>query len=222
MGRASTLSLHERGQTKVLSTTGHTVKRITDVVRCSREAIMNFLRHQEEYGTKKSSGRLSKLNDREKGKFCGLRRITQSALLESRMLDKCPQLTQEHNDERLCWARIFMRYNWEKCYCLGSVQRYRTDQLDVCVNKMNSADFQNVLGHRLVHSRDMNPMESLRTILLCPIYAGNRQLETAKDLQFSISKEWNEVDEGVIRNLVNSMPERIFQVINRNGSCTDY
>uniref|UniRef100_A0A1I7X468 DDE-1 domain-containing protein n=1 Tax=Heterorhabditis bacteriophora TaxID=37862 RepID=A0A1I7X468_HETBA len=57
----------------------------------------------------------------------------------------------------------------------------------------------------------MNPMESLRTILLCPIYAGNRQLETAKDLQFSISKEWSEVDESVIKNLVNSMPERIFQ-----------
>uniref|UniRef100_A0A1I7X4Q6 Hemicentin-1 n=1 Tax=Heterorhabditis bacteriophora TaxID=37862 RepID=A0A1I7X4Q6_HETBA len=65
----------------------------------------------------------------------------------------------------------------------------------------------------------MNPMESLRTILLCPIYAGNRQLETAKDLQFSISKEWSEVDESVIKNLVNSMPERIFQVINRSGSC---
>uniref|UniRef100_A0A1I7WCC2 HTH_Tnp_Tc3_1 domain-containing protein n=1 Tax=Heterorhabditis bacteriophora TaxID=37862 RepID=A0A1I7WCC2_HETBA len=58
-------------------------RRITDVVRCSREAIMNFLRHQEEYGTKKSSRRLRKLNDREKGKFCGLRRITQSASLES-------------------------------------------------------------------------------------------------------------------------------------------
>uniref|UniRef100_A0A1I7WAK3 Transposase n=1 Tax=Heterorhabditis bacteriophora TaxID=37862 RepID=A0A1I7WAK3_HETBA len=30
------------------------------------------------------------------------------------------------------------------------------------------------------------------------------------------------VNESVIRNLVNSMPEQIFQVINRNGSCTDY
>uniref|UniRef100_A0A1I7XD06 CRAL-TRIO domain-containing protein n=1 Tax=Heterorhabditis bacteriophora TaxID=37862 RepID=A0A1I7XD06_HETBA len=49
----------------------------------AQKAIMNFLRHQEEYGTKKSSGRLSKLNDHEKGKFCGLRRITQSASLES-------------------------------------------------------------------------------------------------------------------------------------------
>uniref|UniRef100_A0A1I7W9A3 Ovule protein n=1 Tax=Heterorhabditis bacteriophora TaxID=37862 RepID=A0A1I7W9A3_HETBA len=51
MGRASTLSLHERRQSKVLPTTGYTVKQIADV---------------------------------------------------------------EYKDERLCWARIFMRCNWEK------------------------------------------------------------------------------------------------------------
>uniref|UniRef100_A0A1I7WVY4 HTH_38 domain-containing protein n=1 Tax=Heterorhabditis bacteriophora TaxID=37862 RepID=A0A1I7WVY4_HETBA len=32
MGRASTLSLHERGQIKALSTAGYTVKRIADVL----------------------------------------------------------------------------------------------------------------------------------------------------------------------------------------------
>uniref|UniRef100_A0A1I7XKQ0 DNA helicase n=1 Tax=Heterorhabditis bacteriophora TaxID=37862 RepID=A0A1I7XKQ0_HETBA len=63
MGHASTLSLDERGQIKVLSTTGYTVKRSADVVKRSTKAIMNFLCHQEEYGTKKSSGRPSKLND---------------------------------------------------------------------------------------------------------------------------------------------------------------
>uniref|UniRef100_A0A1I7WW66 Ferredoxin n=1 Tax=Heterorhabditis bacteriophora TaxID=37862 RepID=A0A1I7WW66_HETBA len=25
--------------------------------------------------------------------------------------DVCPQLTQRHKDERLCWAKIFMRCN---------------------------------------------------------------------------------------------------------------
>uniref|UniRef100_A0A1I7XJC8 HTH_Tnp_Tc3_1 domain-containing protein n=1 Tax=Heterorhabditis bacteriophora TaxID=37862 RepID=A0A1I7XJC8_HETBA len=139
MGRVSTRSLDERGQIKVLSTTGYTVKQIADVVKRSRKAIMNFLRHQEEYGTKKSSGRPGKMNGHEKRKFCGLRRITRSASLEpvglvalmlqklrcgecwtsvpnivrSRM-KKCPQLTQGHKDERLCWAKIFMRCNWEK------------------------------------------------------------------------------------------------------------
>uniref|UniRef100_A0A1I7XIV5 Transposase n=1 Tax=Heterorhabditis bacteriophora TaxID=37862 RepID=A0A1I7XIV5_HETBA len=32
MGRASTLSLHERRQSKVLPTTGYTVKQIADVI----------------------------------------------------------------------------------------------------------------------------------------------------------------------------------------------
>uniref|UniRef100_A0A1I7X056 Helix-turn-helix domain-containing protein n=1 Tax=Heterorhabditis bacteriophora TaxID=37862 RepID=A0A1I7X056_HETBA len=36
MGCVSTLSLHERGQIKALSTTGYTVKRIEDVVKRSR------------------------------------------------------------------------------------------------------------------------------------------------------------------------------------------
>uniref|UniRef100_A0A1I7WBB6 Uncharacterized protein n=1 Tax=Heterorhabditis bacteriophora TaxID=37862 RepID=A0A1I7WBB6_HETBA len=46
--------------------------------------------------------------------------------------------------------------------------------------------------------------------------------ETVKDLQNSIYKAWNEVDESVIKNLVNSKPERIFQVINRSGSFNCY
>uniref|UniRef100_A0A1I7XJ25 HTH_38 domain-containing protein n=1 Tax=Heterorhabditis bacteriophora TaxID=37862 RepID=A0A1I7XJ25_HETBA len=66
MGRASTLSLHERHQIKALSTTGYTVKWIADVIKRSRKPIMKFPRHQEEYGTKKSRGQPSKLNDREK------------------------------------------------------------------------------------------------------------------------------------------------------------
>uniref|UniRef100_A0A1I7XF61 HTH_Tnp_Tc3_1 domain-containing protein n=1 Tax=Heterorhabditis bacteriophora TaxID=37862 RepID=A0A1I7XF61_HETBA len=65
MSRAFTLSLHEKGLIKVLSTIGYTLKRIADVVKRSRKAIMNFLCHQEEHGTKKSSGRPSKLNGRE-------------------------------------------------------------------------------------------------------------------------------------------------------------
>uniref|UniRef100_A0A1I7XK90 HTH_Tnp_Tc3_1 domain-containing protein n=1 Tax=Heterorhabditis bacteriophora TaxID=37862 RepID=A0A1I7XK90_HETBA len=67
MGRAPKLSQHERGKVEVLSTAGYRVKQIADVVKRSRKIIMNFLRHQEKYRTRKSSGRPSKLNDREKG-----------------------------------------------------------------------------------------------------------------------------------------------------------
>uniref|UniRef100_A0A1I7X491 HTH_Tnp_Tc3_1 domain-containing protein n=1 Tax=Heterorhabditis bacteriophora TaxID=37862 RepID=A0A1I7X491_HETBA len=126
MGRASTLSLHKRGQINVLSTSGHTVKQIADVVKRSRKPIMNSLRHQEEYGTKKSRGRPSKLNGREKR---GILRTTSSSMISIneirrtcgidaskitvwRTLDKCPnivrlgmkmhpQLIQKHRDGRL-------------------------------------------------------------------------------------------------------------------------
>uniref|UniRef100_A0A1I7XVR5 HTH_Tnp_Tc3_1 domain-containing protein n=1 Tax=Heterorhabditis bacteriophora TaxID=37862 RepID=A0A1I7XVR5_HETBA len=139
MGHAFTLSLHERGQIKVLSTVVYTVKSIADVAKRSRKAIMNFLRHQEEYGTKKSSGQPSKLNDHEKREILrttssstisivGTRKtcdIDASKTMAWRMLNKFPsivrsrmkkypQLTQGHKDERLRWARIFMRYDCEK------------------------------------------------------------------------------------------------------------
>uniref|UniRef100_A0A1I7XBF8 HTH_Tnp_Tc3_2 domain-containing protein n=1 Tax=Heterorhabditis bacteriophora TaxID=37862 RepID=A0A1I7XBF8_HETBA len=34
-----------------------------------------------------------------------------SNTVRSRM-KKCPQLTQGHEDERLCWAKTFMRCDW--------------------------------------------------------------------------------------------------------------
>uniref|UniRef100_A0A1I7WEV4 HTH_Tnp_Tc3_2 domain-containing protein n=1 Tax=Heterorhabditis bacteriophora TaxID=37862 RepID=A0A1I7WEV4_HETBA len=121
MGRASTLSLH-----KVLLTTAYTVKRSADVVKRSRKPIMNFLCHQEEYGTKKSSGRPSKLNDLEKREILrtasnntiSINEIRRTCDIDAskntmwRILDK--KLTQRHTDERLRWVRIFMRCDWEK------------------------------------------------------------------------------------------------------------
>uniref|UniRef100_A0A1I7WA60 HTH_Tnp_Tc3_1 domain-containing protein n=1 Tax=Heterorhabditis bacteriophora TaxID=37862 RepID=A0A1I7WA60_HETBA len=95
MGRASILSLHKRGQIKALSTTGFTVKRIADVVKHSKKRIMN--------------GRLTSLES------VGLVTLMlQKLRCGECWTSKCPQLTQRHKDEMLCWAKIFMRCNWEK------------------------------------------------------------------------------------------------------------
>ena len=134
-------------------------------------------------------------------------------------------------------------------------------------NRMNSADYQNVLRERLlpfyqpdeefvqdnapIHvsrtgrrvpygtlnwlanhniallpwpacSPDLNPIENLWGIMVRKVYADNRQFSNVDNLKTAISQAWDEIDQETIDNLILSMDNRIFQVINRNGDATDY
>uniref|UniRef100_A0A1I7WTK6 Uncharacterized protein n=1 Tax=Heterorhabditis bacteriophora TaxID=37862 RepID=A0A1I7WTK6_HETBA len=46
-------------------------------------------------------------------------------------MKKCLQLTQRHKDERLCWAKIFMRCDWEKATFSGE-KKFSLDDSDGC------------------------------------------------------------------------------------------
>uniref|UniRef100_A0A1I7WS62 HTH_Tnp_Tc3_1 domain-containing protein n=1 Tax=Heterorhabditis bacteriophora TaxID=37862 RepID=A0A1I7WS62_HETBA len=133
MGRAPKLSLHERYQIKALSTAGHSVKQISDVVKRSRKALMNFLRHEEEYGTKKSSGRSESMAWRMLSKFPNI--------VRSRM-KKCPQLTQGHNGVRF----TFQQDN-------ATIHASRSTKTRLEYNDVNIPDW-------LWHSQNLNSMEN--------------------------------------------------------------
>uniref|UniRef100_A0A914DE07 Tc1-like transposase DDE domain-containing protein n=1 Tax=Acrobeloides nanus TaxID=290746 RepID=A0A914DE07_9BILA len=69
---------------------------------------------------------------------------------------------------------------------------------------------------------DLNPMENLWAILARRVYANNKQYETVQELKDAITTVFAELDQEVIDNPVRSMPNRIYQLINRNGGLTDY
>lgn len=133
-------------------------------------------------------------------------------------------------------------------------------QLKFVTNRMNSADYQNVLTDCLlpfyrqndvfvqdnarIHvsrtgrhvpygtlnwlqdnnidvlpwpscSPDLNLIENLWGIIVRRIYANNRRYQNVDELKTAISQAWAGISQEVIDNLVLSMDNRIFQVINR-------
>jgi transposase len=69
---------------------------------------------------------------------------------------------------------------------------------------------------------DGNPMENMWGIMVRRVYHENRTYGTKEELQAAILNAWNEIDTETIQRLVSSMPNRIFQLINRHGGLTDY
>ena len=72
------------------------------------------------------------------------------------------------------------------------------------------------------NSPDLNPIENLWGILVRRIYAENKQYQNVAELKNAIVAAWHSVDQETIDNLILSMDNRIFQVINRNGGPIDY
>jgi len=71
-------------------------------------------------------------------------------------------------------------------------------------------------------SPDLNPIENIWGQLVRIIYAENKQYTTVAGLKKAILAAWNQLPLQTFQNHINSMSNRIFQVINRNGDVTDY
>lgn len=99
--------------------------------------------------------------------------------------------------------------------------------------RRNDPDFVPMMGQRFEdhgvdvlewpsRSPDLNPIENLWGIMVRRIYDDNRQYQTVDELKEAILQAWNSIPEEIIQNLVASMQNRVFQVINRSGHVTDY
>lgn len=67
-------------------------------------------------------------------------------------------------------------------------------------------------------SPDLNPMENLWGMLARDVYANGRQFATVQDLKLQIERSWFSLKPEFLQTLVLSMPDRVFEVIRKNGS----
>lgn len=71
-------------------------------------------------------------------------------------------------------------------------------------------------------SPDLNPIENLWGYLARKVYAHGRQFTCQKDLKEFIEDEWYKIPPEICQKLILSMPNRIFETIQKNGGYTHY
>jgi hypothetical protein len=71
-------------------------------------------------------------------------------------------------------------------------------------------------------SPDLNPIENLWGILVRSVYKNGRQFNSVSELKAAIKKAWTEIPDETLQKLVNSMRNRIFEVVLNKGGHTHY
>lgn len=71
-------------------------------------------------------------------------------------------------------------------------------------------------------SPDLNPIENIWGIMVRRMYANNRQYRTIAELKNGILEAWNTLDAELINRTVESMTNRIFDVIQKKGRSINY
>jgi len=72
------------------------------------------------------------------------------------------------------------------------------------------------------NSPDLNPIENLWGLLARAVFANGRQFKTKEELTQEILKQWALMDAEHLISLVESLPNRIIDVILCKGSNTKY
>ena len=71
-------------------------------------------------------------------------------------------------------------------------------------------------------SLDLSLIENLWDILARMVYHHGRQFNSRHELSNFVKKCWNEITVNELRNLIQSMPKRCVEVIEKKGGLTSY
>jgi transposase len=71
-------------------------------------------------------------------------------------------------------------------------------------------------------SPDLNPIENLWGLLARRVYAEGKQFSSKEELKKAITREWSKITLKEIRDLIASMPDRVYDCIRLGGCKTKY
>lgn len=72
------------------------------------------------------------------------------------------------------------------------------------------------------HSPDLNPIENVWGILTRAVFANGRQFKNKTELKEEVLRQWTRISPRELSNHVESMTDRILQVVKANGGATKY
>lgn len=118
-------------------------------------------------------------------------------------------------DNLLPFKRRFRRTPLMLLQDNASIHASRSTSAWLTAYKINVLDFP-------ARSPDLNPIENVWGILVRRIYANNRRFRTLNQLKGAILEAWENLEQSLLNKLVDGMPHRIFEVIQKNGASTHY
>lgn len=71
-------------------------------------------------------------------------------------------------------------------------------------------------------SPDLNPIENCWGWLSRKVYGGGQQFSSLQELKDAILQSWAQMSDSYLQGLINSMPQRMFEVIHAHGGHTHY
>jgi hypothetical protein len=72
------------------------------------------------------------------------------------------------------------------------------------------------------YSPDLSPIENVWGFLVRKVYANGQQYQSVEELSAAIKKYWKTISLSDIKKFVNSMPNRIYELISNKGYSIDY
>ncbi|CAI5442827.1 unnamed protein product [Caenorhabditis angaria] len=238
MSRGSHLTKEEQAQIRAFKIAGWSNRMISSKLKRSLNCINQFVNNPDHYERMKNTGAPKKLTERDKRgivrlasntmKSCndiknelGLniskttvwRAIDQSPEIVRAKLVPAPRLTLRHKDNRLTFAKANMATDWDKDNAAIHVSQSSKDWFKS--HKIKVLDWP-------ACSPDLNPMENVWGELVRRVYAQGKKYDTVDQLKDAIETEWNKIDKNYLKRLVDSMPNRLYDVISKHGGPTKY